>query len=152
MIDYREEYYYRIFVLLFIISNFQTNRLGRKILTIKKLEIMYFLIQNPLVMDSVLRGNKIGKLQGYSGSLYDDSMRRSDFEEMNIIGLTIPHLQSEGIVHLDKKDEGIFVTCDPNLANEINDGISNLLSLNLEKIRKLASLTESKLQKSLMGL
>ena len=152
MIDYREENYYQYFLILFIVFNFESNSRGRKILTIKKLEALYFIVKNPVVMNHVLELNNFGALANFSESLYDDSLRKSDFQHLDQIGVAIAILCDRGLIKLINTEKEIFVCSNNDLLDHINDSASELLSKNYRKIKKIASLPETKLVKSILDL
>lgn len=150
MIDYREEYYYQIFIILFIVTNFSKNRNGTNILTIKKLESIFFLIQNPKIFRKVLSNNELGKTKGYKETLYEQSTRISDYDNSDEIGLLVSKLCATNKLSFIETTEGNFLTSTRIEKEEINSIADNYLITNIDKFKKIASFTESKLIKSIM--
>ena len=150
MIDYREEYYYQIFIILFIVTNFSKNRNGTNILTIKKLESIFFLIQNPETFRKVMLNNGLGKTKGYKETLYEQSTRISDYDNNKEIGRLVSKLCATNKLSFIKTPEGNFLTSNKIEKEEINSIADSYLIKNIDNFKKVASFTESKLTKSIM--
>ncbi|MDD9156969.1 hypothetical protein PVK64_12360 [Aliivibrio sp. S4TY2] len=152
MHDFREERYFKVYLVLFITNFCGKNNNGRNILTLKKLEIIYFLIQNPAKFKEFCNLLNLGNITGYKPTLYDQSVSLIDYLDLDNIKLTVCYLINigklkytnvKGIQYIDIVDDG-----DSDFFTDSYE----LLTSNINKLKKITSMTEPKLLKSLMGL
>jgi len=139
LFDYRNERFYRVFLVSFLIRNLSENRSGRKILTLEKLELLYFIINNPLLLKKISNAMDLGSVYGYQEDLYENGYQFSDIK--NKSDVIIPFLLLTESKKICLNDEGMIEALElPNFKSS-----SAFLDKNLSLLKKLASLNESKL-------
>jgi hypothetical protein len=141
LFDFRNERYYRIFLVSFLIANLHKNRTGKKVLTIEKLELLYFIVNNPFLLKRITNTLNIGTVVGYQKDLYEKGYQFSDIRNRSEAVISFAFLQ--GLKQVSLNDEGIIEINDlPNLNSS-----SEYLRNNLPIFKKLVVLTEAKLIK-----
>ena len=146
MHDFRDEFFYRVGLILIITLNCQHNNNGKKILTIKKLESIFFLLQNHTLMRYVAENLNLGTLVKYEPTLYDDALRVNDDQEH--LGIEISFLASNNFITVSN-DDGCFYI-ETNIKTEEIDFHSQFVSANIRLIKKLASQPETRLLKAIL--
>ncbi|WP_395949696.1 hypothetical protein ACFWHB_06335 [Aeromonas mytilicola subsp. aquatica] len=146
MYDFRDEFFYRVFLILIITSNCQYNNKGKKILTIKKLESIFFLLQNHTLMRYVIENLNLGALVKYESTLYDDALRIND--DLEHLGTEISFLVSNGSITISNNDGCFYI--ETSIKPEELDSQNKFIFENLKLIKKLASQPETKLLKAIL--
>ncbi|HAE62504.1 MAG TPA: hypothetical protein DCG38_09260 [Eubacteriaceae bacterium] len=139
MFDYRYERFYRVFLVSFLIHNLSKNRSGRNILTLEKLELLYLIVNNPILLKKISNAMDLGSVYGYQQDLYENGYQFSDIK--NKSDAIIPFLLLTESKKVRLNDEGMIE------ALELLDfkSSSEFLDKNLSILKKLAALNESKL-------
>lgn len=139
LFDYRGERFYRVFLVTFLIHNLSKNRKGRKVLTLEKLELLYFIVNNPMLLKKISNSMDLGSVYGYQKDLYENGYQFSDIE--NKSDALIPFLLLTESKKVRLNDEGMIEILElPDLKSS-----SEFLDKNLSILKKLAALNESKL-------
>ncbi|HGY1013421.1 TPA: hypothetical protein ACNUUK_001689 [Aeromonas salmonicida subsp. smithia] len=146
MYDFRDEFFYRICLILIITSHCQYNNKGRKILTIKKLESIFFLLQNHTLLRYVTENLNVGALVKYEATLYDDALRIND--DLESLGTEISFLSSSGSITISNDDGRFYIETSINTEELYFQ--SPFIRENLKLIKKLASQPETKLLKAIL--
>lgn len=141
MFDYRNERYYRIFLVTFLIVNLSKNRTGKKILSVEKLEILYFIVNNPFLLKRISNVLSLGNVEGYQQDLYEKGYQFSDIRDRSEALIPFVFLKELNKVGLSQ-DGFIEIKELTNISTS-----SEYLNNNLPIFKKLASLTEAKLIK-----
>ncbi|AMJ75345.1 hypothetical protein [Alteromonas stellipolaris] len=141
MFDYRNERYYRIFLVTFLIVNLSKNRTGKKVLSVEKLEILYFIINNPFLLKRISNVLNLGNVEGYQQDLYEKGYQFSDIRDRSEALIPFVFLKELNKVGLSQ-DGFIEIKELTNISTS-----SEYLNNNLPIFKKLASLTEAKLIK-----
>ena len=136
MYDYREERFYKIFLVLFIVYHCQKNKAGKNILSLKKLEVIYYLLQHQSIMKELLERLNIGDLKEYKSTLYDLSSRISDYKEIDDIGGSISYLCTLNKIKLINLDGIAYFEINDFHENEFESEASDFLKSNIDKIKK----------------
>ena len=139
LFDYRNERFYRVFLVSFLIHNLSKNRSGRKILTLEKLELLYFIVNNPMLLKKISNAMDLGSVYGYQQDLYENGYQFSDIKSKSDV--IIPFLLLTDSKKVRLNDKGMIE------ALELTDfkSSSEFLDKNLSILKKLAALNESKL-------
>lgn len=139
MFDYRSERFYRVFLVSFLINNLSVNRSGRKILTLEKLELLYLIVNNPILLKKISRAMDLGSVYGYQQDLYENGYQFSDIK--NKSDVIIPFLLLTESKKVFLNDEGMIEALElPDLNSS-----SEFLDKNLSILKKLAALNENTL-------
>ena len=148
MYDFRDERLYKMYLIAYIVHNFATNTRSKKILTIRKLELLYFVIRNPIKLKVTLEKLGLGTLKNYKPLLYDCSLVAEDFDSSDNIRENIIHLLELG------KIESVVIEGNRYFYSEFFKDVeapNDFINSNFKNIKKLASQTESKLIKTIIG-
>ncbi|MEZ9495764.1 hypothetical protein BCT41_15280 [Vibrio splendidus] len=149
MHDFREERFYKMYIIMFIVRHFSTNARAKKILTMRKIELLYFIIKNPIKLKSTLENLGLGSLSNYKPLLYDSSIVAEDFDSPDNIRESVIYLLELGKIKSATIEGTRYFYSE--LIEEIQAPNETIRS-NLKKITKIASLSEAKLTKSIIGL
>ncbi|MBG9989839.1 hypothetical protein [Pseudoalteromonas sp. NZS37] len=108
-------------------------------MTLEKLELLYFIINNPLLLKKISNAMDLGSVYGYQEDLYEKGYQFSDIK--NKSDVIIPFLLLTESKKICLNDEGMIEALElPNFKSS-----SAFLDKNLSLLKKLASLNESKL-------
>lgn len=139
LFDYRNERFYRVFLVSFLIHNLSENRSGRKILTLEKLELLYFIVNNPMLLKKISNAMDLGSVYGYQQDLYENGYQFSDIKSKS--DAIIPFLLLTESKKVRLNDEGMIEALElPDFKSS-----SEFLDKNISILKKLAALNESKL-------
>jgi hypothetical protein len=141
LFDFRSERYYRIFLVTFLIVNLSKNRTGKKVLSVEKLEILYFIVNNPFLLKRISNVLNLGNVEGYQQDLYEKGYQFSDIRDRSEALIPFVFLKELNKVGLSQ-DGFIEIKELTNISTS-----SEYLNNNLKIFKKLASLTEDKLIK-----
>lgn len=148
MHDYRNEKFYIVFLLYYLVSNLQKNKKERNILTKTKLNNIYHLVNNPILLRKAFIHFELGDLKSYQPDLYERSLLPSDCQVNDNFTNALIYL-----CHINKikiNDDGTIETI--NIDNELFDGISSgFLSDNLANLKKIVTKSEAQLTKLAIG-
>lgn len=149
MYDYREDRFYKMYLVLFIVTNFSKNKKERKILTLRKIELLYFIIKNPIKLKSCLINLELGEINNYKPLLYDNSVFADDFDFLDNIRETIVYLISVGKINYQIIDGTKYFY---SKSQELVEAPNDIIGSNFKMILKLVSQSESKLTKAIVGI
>jgi hypothetical protein len=122
-----------------LLSNLYKNKNGKMILTIKKLEMLYFIINNPFLLIRITKGLQLGTVVGYQRDLYEKGFQLSDINNRSEALAAFSFLRELNKVSLS--NDGAIEVNDISAINSSSEYLCNNLSI----FKKLASMTEAKL-------
>ncbi|OBT29547.1 hypothetical protein EDB48_10544 [Vibrio crassostreae] len=149
MHDFREERFYKMYIIMFIVHHFSTNTRSKKILTMRKIELLYFIIKNPIKLKTTLEKLELGSIRNYKPLLYDSSIMAEDFDSPDNIKESIIYLLDLGEIKSEIIEGTRYFYSD--FIKEFKAPNETIRS-NLRNLTKIASLPETKLTKSIIGL
>ncbi|HGO5292932.1 TPA: hypothetical protein ACK210_002625 [Photobacterium damselae subsp. damselae] len=153
MHDYRDDKFYKLYIIIFLVENFCKNRSGRKVLTIKKLEILYFIIKNPVLLKGIFDKLEYGPVIGYKPVLYDNSLSVEDLFSLDNINNYIFYLIDINYICIEQIKGVDYVSINEDKVKDISISPPNqMIELNLKNIKKISTLEESKLTKIIMDI
>ncbi|QIJ03433.1 hypothetical protein [Shewanella chilikensis] len=108
-------------------------------MTLEKLELLYLIVNNPILLKKISNAMDLGSVYGYQQDLYENGYQFSDIK--NKSDAIIPFLLLTESKKVRLNDEGMIE------ALELLDfkSSSEFLDKNLSILKKLAALNESKL-------
>ncbi|GIU15713.1 hypothetical protein TUM4261_33160 [Shewanella sp. c952] len=128
------------------------NKKGINILTVNKLGVIYFLLQNQVSFKSLMSSLELGGLKNESTTLYDNSENISDFLKSDCVGLIVSYLCNINKIKLVKVEGVGYLEIFDGVDIPINEIANEFFLSNVSTIKRLASMAEPKLLKSVMGL
>jgi hypothetical protein len=147
MHDYRDEKFYIVFLLYYLVSNLQKNSKKRNILTKTKLMNIYHLVNNPILLKKAFKHFALGDLKSYQPDLYERSLLPSDFQENEKITKSFIYLCH--IKRIKINDDGTIETVDTE-SDSFSEISTDFLNDNLVNLKKMATKSESQLTKLVM--
>lgn len=148
MHDYRDEKFYIIFLLYYLVTNLQKNSTQRNILTKTKLTNIYHLVNNPMLLKKAFKHFDLGDLKSYQPDLYERSLLPSDFQRNDDFTNSLIYLCHINRIKIN--DDGTIetISTDNYSFDEIG---SNFLKDNLVNLKKIVTKSEAQLTKLAMG-
>lgn len=147
MHDYRDEKFYIIFILYYLVTNLQKNSKQRNILTKTKLMSMYHLVNNPVLLKKAFKYFDLGDLKSYQSDLYERSLLPSDFQKSEKVTNSLIYLCHINRIKIN--DDGtIEAVCTKN--DSFDDISTDFLKDNLVNLKKIVTKSEAQLTKLAM--
>jgi len=147
MHDYRDEQFYIIFLLYYLVTNLQKNTKQRNILTKTKLINIYHLVNHPILLKKAFKHFDLGDLKSYQPDLYERSLLPSDFQDNEKFTNSLVYLCHINRIKIN--DDGTIETVSNE--NDFFDDIStDFLKDNLVNLKKIVTKSEAQLTKLAM--
>ncbi|MBF4255486.1 hypothetical protein EAY27_10990 [Vibrio anguillarum] len=111
IIDYREEFFVRLYRCWLIVSILGFNRKGEKILSIKKAAFFDFLVRNPkLFHEFLVKFERISEETPYKEVLYSSNIGYGAFQDYQEFLKSALVLESEGYLEITRAGDDFLVS------------------------------------------
>lgn len=111
IIDYREEFFVRLYLCWLIVSILGFNRKGEKILSIKKAAFFDFLVRNPKSFHEFLvKFERISEETPYKEVLYSSNIGYGAFQDYQEFLKSALVLESEGYLEITRAGDDFLVS------------------------------------------
>lgn len=110
LIDYREEFFVRLYRCWIIVSVLGVNRKGKKVLSIKKAAFFDFLVRNPVLFHNFLvRFDRISEEVPFKETLYSSNISYGEFQNYHDFLKSVLILENEGFLEVSRSGDDFFV-------------------------------------------
>lgn len=110
IIDYREEFFVRLYRCWLIVSILGFNRKGENILSIKKAAFFDFLVRNPKSFhDFLVKFERLSKESPYKEVLYSSNIGYGAFQDYQEFLKSVLVLESEGYLKITRTGDDFLV-------------------------------------------
>lgn len=139
IIDYREEFFVRLYRCCLIVSILGLNNKGGKILSIKKAAFFDFLLRNPRVFhDFLVKFERISPEAPYKDVLYSSNIGYGAFQDYQDFLKSVLVLENEGYLEITREgDDYLVSSTDKKFAEEIIS--TNNWQINIGLLKPLVS-------------
>ena len=151
MIDYREEFFVRLYRCWLIVSMLGFNKKGDKILSIKKAAFFDFLVRNPKSFhDFLVKFERIPKEAPYKEVLYSSNIGYGAFQDYQDFLKSVLVLESEGYLEITRAgDDFLVVPTNKKFAQEMIP--PSTWQINIGLLKPLVSKSLSVLYKGVLA-
>lgn len=151
IVDYRDEFYLKLYRRWLIVSTLGLNRKKEKILTIQKGAFFDFLIKNPKTAHVFLvKFNRLNQSSPIKETLYSSNIDYGASQEHRDFLQSMLILEKNGFVHITKSGQEFFVSA-TDLEMKKTQTLTESWKLNIELFKPLVSKSLNVLQKSILG-
>ncbi|SEC79215.1 hypothetical protein SAMN04490185_2102 [Pseudomonas frederiksbergensis] len=151
IIDYRDEFYLKLYRRWLIVSILGLNRKKEQILTIQKGAFFDFLIKNPKIAHAFLvKFNRLNQSSPIKETLYSSNIDYGASQEHRDFLQSMLILERNGFVHITKSGQDFFVSA-TDLEMKKTETLTESWKLNIELLKPVVGKSLNVLQKSILG-